>query len=120
MGTLRHLDPKVICICADAPFDCGLRRGAALSSSSSGRVAISAEKLNRCLHLGQGFRINHLLCSYFDPYHVVLTALGLHRASGSCPQGLFLCLEACDDQTSFSGKVFFIVNIAQYRAFGTV
>lgn len=39
----------------------------------------------------------HLLCSYFDPYHVILTALGLYGWSGSCPQGLFLCLEDCDD-----------------------
>lgn len=41
-GTLRYLDPRIICICADAPFGCMLKRGAALSSSS-GRVAMSTE-----------------------------------------------------------------------------
>lgn len=41
-GTLGSLDPKITCICADAPFGCRLRRGAALSSSS-GRVALSTE-----------------------------------------------------------------------------
>lgn len=41
-GTLGYLDPKILCVCADAPFGCRLRRGAALSSSS-GRVAMNTE-----------------------------------------------------------------------------
>lgn len=98
MGSLRHLDPKTIPICADAPIWLRVVRGTALPNSSSGREATTAEELSGCPRRGQGFGITS-----FGPCHLTRPALALRGGNGSCPQGSFLSLEVM----MTSKKVFF-------------